>query len=326
MDKDKKIQIKADHSLIGERADVAIYKLGYVVSRSKAQKLFQAKSVFINNKPVKGSRLIEEGDELFILKESLETTPESELSPYEFPLDIVHEDSSVIVVNKPSGLVVHPAVGHYNDTLINALIYHQIALSPGSSPLRPGLVHRIDRDTSGLLVIAKNESSHASLAKQFKNKTVSRTYWAVCFGKLKEKTGSIENYISRHTTDRKKFMVNLKNEGKWAKTNYKVLDEGPELSLIELKLETGRTHQIRVHLSSFNHPICGDEVYGGISRTKNLKNQNLKSCILTLGRFALHAKTLGFCHPKEHKVINFEVSIAENLKKLYDLAGFSKWI
>lgn len=320
------IKLTIDSSLVGERADVCVFRLGYVGSRAQSQKLFQSKSVFFKNKPIKGSFLVSLNDELLILKNSLETTPTTELIPYDFPLQIVHEDAALLVVNKPSGLVSHPAYGHHSDTLINALIYHQISLSPGTSPQRPGLVHRLDRDTSGLLVIAKTESAHNSLARQFKNKTVSRKYWAIVFGHLKNKTGSIESYIARHSTDRKKFAVSPNDEGKWAKTNYEVLGEGPELSLVELKLETGRTHQIRVHMSSIHHPICGDEVYGGLSRAKNLKNQKLKTCIQTLGRFALHAKTLGFCHPVEHKVINFDSTIADNLKELYTLAGFEKWI
>lgn len=318
-------KFKVNASLAGTRADIAIYRLGFASSRSQAQKIFQSKNVFLKDKVLKGSYALEEGDEIRLEVNENLTKPEDELLPYDFPLQIDYEDNDLLIVNKPSGLVVHPSYGHANDTMVNALIARQINLSPGSAPHRPGLVHRIDKDTSGLLVVAKNAKSHTSLAKQFKNKTVTRIYWALVFGKMNKTSGKITSHLVRHPNDRKKFYSSEDEDGKLAITNYKVLAEGPELSLLELQLETGRTHQIRVHLSGLGHPICGDETYGGVKIAKNLKNQKLKNYIKNMDRFALHAKSLTFCHPSQHERIHFDSKIADNLIELFQLSGLEKW-
>jgi 23S rRNA pseudouridine1911/1915/1917 synthase len=207
---------------------------------------------------------------------------------------------------------------------VNALMAHQKQLSPGSDAYRPGLVHRIDKDTSGLLVIAKNEKTHNSLARQFKNKTTHRIYHAVVFGRLKEQKGTIESFIDRSPADRKKFMSSDNPEGRWAVTHYEVLREGPHMSLVKLQLETGRTHQIRVHMSSIAHPIVGDDTYGGKKRANNLASQQLKKLILEMPRFALHAKELGFVHPGTQQRIYFDSAWPADLQDLLELSHLAE--
>lgn len=280
--KSNPVHLVVNEELANLRADVGLTKAGIFNTRSQVKKIFTDKKVFVNGKYIKPSQILEMGDEIIV---HVPEPDRMELVPYDFPLDILHEDDHLIVVNKPAGLVVHPAHGHYADTLINALIAHQKTLSSGSAEFRPGLVHRIDKDTSGLLVLAKNEDTHSSLAKQFARKTVHRIYHAVVFGVPKEKAGTVTSYISRSTSDRKKFMSSEEPIGKHAITHYEVLKSGPYMSLIQLKLETGRTHQIRVHMSSLGHPIAGDETYGGKSRAANLANQGLKKLIQDMPPF-----------------------------------------
>lgn len=311
--------ISAEHA--GKRADVGLVELGVLDSRSQIRKLFTDKRVFVNEKYIKPSQILQIGDAVRV---ELPPPPEEPLTPYDFPINIVFEDDHVLVVDKPSGLVVHPSPGHYKDTLINAVLFHQIQLSPGSEDFRPGLVHRIDKDTSGLLVLAKDEKTHNSLARQFKNKTVHRKYIAVVFGQLKEPKGSVESYIIRNPDERKKFMATESEEGgKWAKTHYTVLEESAHLSLVELVLETGRTHQIRVHMSHIGHPIVGDETYNGKKRANNFANLGLRNYIKDMPRFALHARELGFTHPVINKRLEFSSPWPENLDELYRLAGFT---
>lgn len=304
----------------GLRTDVTVSTMEGIESRSQAKKLFSDSKILVNGKPVKPSHPLKSGD---VLRIEIPAPPEQHLIPYNIPLDIIFEDDHVLVINKPSGLVVHPAAGHAQDTLVNALLAHHIQLSEGSSPFRPGLVHRIDKDTSGLLVLAKDEKTHNSLARQFKNKTVHRKYVAIVFGKLKDPKGSVESYISRHREDRKKFVATDGQDGKWAKTHYTVLEESSHLSLIELVLETGRTHQIRVHMSHIGHPIVGDETYHGKKRAHNFANIPLRNHIRDMPRFALHARELGFTHPVLNKRLEFSAPWPENLDELYRLACFT---
>lgn len=310
------IKIIVDEEIAERRADNGLNDLGIRETRSQVRKLFDHKLITINGHPIKPSRLLALGEEITI---TLPVEQKSELEPYNYPLEIIHEDEDVIVVNKPSGLVVHPACGHKNDTLINALIYHQITLSPGSSQFRPGLVHRIDKDTSGLLVLAKNEAAHTHLAKQFERKTTHRKYEAIVFSHLKEKSGTITSHLVRSSNDRKKFTSTQEEKGKRAVTHYSTLREGAHFSLLELQLETGRTHQIRVHLSSLQHPIVGDDTYGGKKRAHNLASQKLKHYIQKMERFALHAKQLGFVHPKTKEQLLFTSDWPEDMTELFEL-------
>lgn len=322
MDTEKK-NIKAAEALSGKRLDVGLSIAGLVSSRSQAQKLIDDDLVWVNGRNEKASYKLQVGDNISV---EIPAPKKMDLTPYDFPLDITYEDEEVIVVNKPAGLVVHPAYGHENDTLINALIARQTPLSTSQEEFRPGLVHRIDKGTSGLLVLAKTDKAHTFLAKQFLNKTIHRRYWALCFSNKKLDDGSIENYISRDPKNRQRFQVDEGEEGKRAVTHFETLAYHPPFRLFQLQLETGRTHQIRVHLSHTHNPIVGDEVYGGKNLANNLKNQRLKKLILEMDRFALHAKELGFMHPTRKEFMTFNSTIPEDLYELYRLGGFSAFL
>ncbi len=322
MDESKKIARVAE-TLQGQRLDVALVQSGLVSTRSQGQKLIEEKKVKINSRIEKSSYKMQLGD---VIEVEVLSTPDLELIPYDFPLDIVYEDFDVIVVNKPAGLVVHPAYGHQSDTLINALLFRRTQLSPSKDEFRPGLVHRIDKGTSGLLVLAKNEKAHNHLARQFLKKTIHRRYWALCFNEKKMGDGTFSSFLTRDPNHRQRFMVSVDEKGKWAITHYSTLKENEVFRLFELRLETGRTHQIRVHLSHAHSPIVGDEVYNGKNRAKNLKNQRLKKIILEMPRFALHARELGFNHPTTHENLVFKADLPEDLKELFEIGGFSEYI
>jgi 23S rRNA pseudouridine1911/1915/1917 synthase len=315
--------IRAADSLTGQRLDLALVSAGLTLSRSQGQKLILDAKVKVNNKSEKPSYKIQFGDliEIEVLgKKTLE------LVPYDFDLDIIFEDEHLLVVNKPAGLVVHPAYGHESDTLINALIARNTKLSTGGDTFRPGLVHRIDKDTSGLLVLAKNEDAHFFLAKQFFKKTIHRRYWALCFANKKMNKGTIVSQLIRDPKNRQRFISTSENLGKKAITHYETLHECNGLRLFELHLETGRTHQIRVHLSSQQNPIVGDDVYNGKKMAANLKSVKLKKTILDMSRFALHAKELGFVHPVSKNIMKFSSPIPKDLYELYELGGFSEYL
>ena len=311
-------------TLSGQRLDVGLTTAGVTISRAQAQKLIQDKLVWVNTKNEKSSYKLQIGDEITA---DLPAPKNIELTPYDFPLDVKFEDDQVIVVNKPAGLVVHPAYGHENDTLINALLFRQTHLAKNDEPFRPGLVHRIDKGTSGLLVLAKTEEAHSFLAKQFLNKTIHRRYWALCFANKKLETeGTIDSFLTRDIRNRQRFVVSDDESGKRAITHYKILEKKPPFCLFQLQLETGRTHQIRVHLTHHSNPIVGDDVYKGQKLANNLKNQELKKFILNMNRFALHAKELGFNHPVTKEQMIFDSDIPEDLHTLYNLGGFSEFL
>ncbi len=309
----KTIQFVVPEESENFRLDKALSLHPEIESRSLASRLIAKECVRQNGSVMKASYKVSVGERFDV---DLPAKDFEDLQPYDFKLDIAYEDEELIVVNKPSGLVVHPAVGHHQDTLINALLHHNKTLSSGSEDFRPGLVHRIDKDTSGLLVIAKTDSCHRFLARQFKQKTVHRRYQALCFGKFHEKAGKIETHLIRHIKDRKKYMSFEKlsreqrllkeTEGKLAITHYKVLNEHPAgLSFVELQLETGRTHQIRVHLSELGHAIVADPVYANKNRAKDLNGVKWKQSIAKVPRLMLHAIELGFVHPNK-KEMRFE--------------------
>lgn len=271
------------------------------LSRSHIVYLIEKHAITVNKKPVKSSYEIQMRDVIEVIQPEVEST---ELKPTDIPLDIKYQDSDLLVVNKPAGLVVHPAAGHQQDTLVNALLFHVQNLSMKNQQ-RPGIVHRIDKETSGLLVVAKNDMAHEKLAQQFKNKTTHRIYYAVVAGVVKKDQGTIQSYLIRNPKDRKKYCsLREKNKivqtfageienGKWAVTHYEVLQRTSKMSLVKLQLETGRTHQIRIHMSELGHPIVGDVTYG--------------SAYKSLPRFYLHAAELGFIHPRERKSLKFVV-------------------
>ena len=313
--------VQAEQS--GLRLDQFLGQQKEIGSRTKALFLIDEKRVLVNKKNVKPSHLLKTEDEVEV---QLPPPQPSGLVKYDFPLDIRFEDSDIIIVNKPAGLVVHPAHGHHGDTLVNALLHYTKDLSMRFGEERPGIVHRIDKETSGLLVIAKNDHAHENLSSQFKIKTTKRLYEAVVIGSPAKRLGHIESYVARHPTHRKKF-ASLKNEkvateshGKLAITDYEVMRASAPFSLLELKLTTGRTHQIRIHLSELGYPIVGDDLYGADKKIKTKVSKEEKIEIDGLGRFLLHAKTLGFTHPSTKSWIEFHCDWPEN-----DLSWMKKW-
>ncbi len=259
-------------------------------TRSKIQRLVDEGNILVNDKKVKSSYLVKENDIITINDNDLI----SDILPENIPLDIVYEDDDLLVVNKPSGMVVHPAVGNYSGTLVNALMYHCNHLSSVNGKIRPGIVHRIDADTSGLLLVAKNDMVHNDLAEQIKNKTVVRKYICLVHGVINEDTATIDAPIGRDIHDRKKMAVTADNS-KDALTNIRVLERYKNATLIECVLDTGRTHQIRVHMSYINHPVVNDPVYG----YKKMDDENFGQM--------LHAKEIGFVHPSTHEFMDFTV-------------------
>lgn len=287
------------------------------ITRSRIQKLIKNNLVTVNGNVIKSNYLIEPKDEIEI---TIPVLPRPDkIEPEDIPLNIVFEDEYLIVVNKPAGMVVHPSYANYTGTLVHALLHHSQKLSKLSGDYRAGIIHRIDKDTSGLLAIAKNEETHAFIAKQFADHTTEREYWAVCWGRFKNSTGEILANIARSKSDRKIFTVS-ENEGKTAHTFYEVLEEFDFTSLIKLKLKTGRTHQIRVHLAHMNHNIFGDPTYGGRRINYGYEFPKIKARVNNLlnliGRQALHAKTLGFIHPLTKEKVNFNSELPEDMKQL----------
>ena len=269
-------------------------------SRGEVQKYFTESTVLINGKVAKPSQLVKSGD--LVEFETLEIV-ESTIEKQNIPLEIVYEDSDVIVVNKPSGMVVHPANGHYKDTLVNALMYHCTDLSTINGEIRPGIVHRIDKDTSGLLVACKNDLSHNSIAAQLKAKTSTRKYIAIVYGNFEHNYGKIDAPIARDPQNRLKMAV-VKG-GKESITTFKVLERYGDYTLLELKLETGRTHQIRVHMAYIGHPVLGDPLYGP------------KKVIGINGQY-LHAKTLGFVHPRTNEYMEFTSELPDFFQEMIE--------
>ena len=284
----------------GERLDAAISRLAPEISRSQAQRLLEQGLITIAGKPAKKNDRLPAGTTLALV---LPQAQETELAAQDIPLDIRYEDEDVVVVNKPKGLVVHPAPGHADGTLVNALLHHcGDSLSGIGGEKRPGIVHRIDKDTSGLLIAAKNDFAHAQLSAQLKDHSLARTYECIVCGSLKEDSGTIDAPIGRHTTDRKKMAVTEKNS-RSAVTHWEVIARYRGYTHIRCKLETGRTHQIRVHLAWRNHPIVGDMVYGHKKPELGLDTQ------------CLHARALDFTHPRTGERVHVECELPDYFQK-----------
>ncbi len=285
----------------GERIDKYLNLLMEALSRSYLQKLLADGCVTVNGKVIKANYRLKTDDNIRLL---LPPAITPDITPENIPISVLYEDDDVIVVNKPKGMVVHPAAGHYSGTLVNALLYHCAGrLSGINGILRPGIVHRIDMDTTGSVIACKNDMSHASIAAQLKEHSIVRKYHAIVCGNLREDTGTIHTLIGRHHADRKKMAV-VSSGGKDAVTHYKVLERFGNYTYVECQLETGRTHQIRVHMAHIGHPLLGDEVYGHKEKRFDLQGQTL------------HARILGFHHPVTGEYIETDAPLPEYFNKL----------
>ena len=283
----------------GQRADVALAAM-LELTRSNMQKLLE------EGRAVKGAKVLKANYKLRLGDEITVTLPEPQpldVQPENIPLDIIYEDDDVVVVNKPRGMVVHPAAGNYNGTLVNALLYHCQNLSGINGVIRPGIVHRLDKDTSGIMICAKNDAAHVSLSQQIQNKTAQRTYLAVVRGNIKTDEGVIETLIARDKNDRKKMAV-VKEDGRQAITEYQVLERFGKYTIVRCRLRTGRTHQIRVHMEYLGYPLVGDPKYSPMKTPFAINGQ------------ALHSQTLEFDHPRTGQRLHFEAPLPEDLQKI----------
>lgn len=303
--------LHVSEALHGKRLDIALTVHDKVSSRAEAQRIIKSGSLTINNSTVKISpnRKVIIGD---LISFSIPDQEPSTSVPIPGNLDIVFEDDYLVVINKPKGMVVHPAAGHFDDTLVNYLLHHTKLAN--SDPIRPGVVHRIDKDTSGLLVVAKSLQAHESLAKQFSEHSIARRYQAICWGEPDRQSGTIDEPLGRHPVDRKKFAI--RENGKEAVTHWKLIESFEYLSLIECQLETGRTHQIRVHLNSIGHSILGDPVYGRYRNFGTKIPRELEGLLKNYNGQALHAKRLGFLHPHLDEWMEFESEIPEDMRQV----------
>lgn len=285
----------------GQRLDRYLSEREPELSRSYLQKLIREGRVLADDKPVKAGTKLTQGMRLLL---AVPEAKELEILPEDLPLEVLYEDQDVILINKPKGMVVHPAAGHNTGTLVNALLFHcQGELSGINGVLRPGIVHRIDKDTTGVLIACKNDRAHSALAQQLKEHTITRRYRAIVCGNLKEDEGTVDAPIGRHPVERKKMAV-VRTGGKRAVTHYRVLERFGAYTYIECCLETGRTHQIRVHMASIGHPLLGDEIYGRGKAPFHLEGQTL------------HAMVLGFIHPSSGEYMEFEAPLPEYFEKL----------
>ena len=289
----------------GERLDKFLSTIYPDFSRAFFQKLIKNQKVWVNDQNQKASFLVHTDD---LVKIEIPDAVETAIVPEDIPLDILYEDQDLLIVNKPKGMVVHPSAGHYTGTLVNAIMYHcKDSLSGINGVIRPGIVHRIDMDTTGSLIVCKNDEAHVDIAQQIKEHSVNRIYVGIVCGNVKDDEGTIEGSIGRHPIDRKKMAINEKN-GKPAVTHYKVLERFGNYTYMQFKLETGRTHQIRVYMASIGHPLLGDALYSSNrSAFKNLQGQTL------------HAQTIGFIHPRTGEYMEFSAPLPEYFKKLLSI-------
>lgn len=293
-----------EEDMEGLRIDKCISTAFNSLSRSYIQKIIKEEAVMVNGSPVKSSYKVKFSDEIAF---SVPEAVEPDILPENIPLDILYEDADVIVVNKPKGMVVHPAAGHYSGTLVNALLYHcKDSLSGINGCLRPGIVHRIDKDTTGSLLVCKTDAAHKAIARQLKKHSITRCYRAICHGVLSKDKGTIDRPIGRSSADRKKMAV-LAEGGKRAVTHYEVLQRFDKYTYIECTLETGRTHQIRVHMASIGHPILGDPLYSTLHSPFKLEGQTL------------HAKTLGFIQPRTKEYIEVDAPLPQYFQHLLEI-------
>lgn len=296
----------------GLRLDVYLSRRDPALSRSQARRLIDDGDALVDGKAARASHRLRTGETVSLRKPP--PVP-SEIVPEEIPLDIGYEDDAILVVDKPAGMVVHPAAGNFRGTLVNALQFHCRHLSGIGGVMRPGIVHRLDKGTSGLMVIAKSDEAHRHLSEQFKRRLVSKHYTALVHGNVRQDEGVVDAPVGRHPVERKK-MSTASRRGKAALTRWRVLERFGAVTLLEAKIETGRTHQIRVHLSALGHPIVGDSVYGGSKRI--VESPALRAALKKLSRQALHAGRLSFAHPVTGKEMTFESAPPEDMAEVID--------
>jgi 23S rRNA pseudouridine1911/1915/1917 synthase len=318
-DPTRTIEISAPREASGSRIDQFLSGQDLGLSRAFIQKLISDRHILVDGKPTRSSYKVRGGDKIRIEVPPLETPS---VEPENIPLDVVYEDSDLLVINKKAGMVVHPAVGNFSGTLVNALLFHCRDLSGINGVLRPGIVHRLDKNTSGVLVVAKNDLAHLGLAGQIQNRSLLREYVAVTWGHMPDEEGTIEAPIGRAMKDRKKMAV-TRSKGRESLTQYKLLERYDLCDLLSIRLKTGRTHQIRVHLSYLNHPVLGDPEYGGrqkwIKGVHDIKRPFAQKLLSTIDRQALHARKLGFVHPRTKEYKEFCSSLPEDMGGLLNL-------
>jgi 23S rRNA pseudouridine1911/1915/1917 synthase len=296
----------------GKRLDVFLAEHQALITRSQVQKAIKESRIRVEHTPQKAAYHVRAGERVeVVLTDPVPLEGQAE----NIPLEVLYEDAALLVVNKPPGMVVHPACGNYTGTLVNALLHHCTGLSGIGGVLRPGIVHRLDKGTSGILVVAKNDRAHQGLSRQFKQHTIVRQYQALVHGSMDKKSGTIETLIGRHPTQRKKMSA-LPRKGRQAITRWKVLEEFSGLTLLEVTLETGRTHQVRVHLSSIGHPVAGDAVYGAGKRQRELRSPAMRSIFSEIARPLLHAGYLQFTHPESQARVEFMVPLPEDFMRV----------
>lgn len=308
----EQIQFKVPRSESGMRIDIFLSLQDVFMSRSQASRAISEGDVLVNNIKVKASHRLEEDDIIVCLRQKAR---EYDLIPEDIPLSIIFEDKHILVVDKPSGMVVHPAAGNYHGTLVNAILFRCKDLSGIGGLLRPGIVHRLDKGTSGLMVVAKTDKAHIVLARQFKDHLIKKTYKAIVYGDVKPEEGVIDTPVGRHPVDRKKMSTKSK-KGRAAVTHWEVIERYGISTLLDVGLKTGRTHQVRVHLNSIGYPIVGDPVYGRSKRISAIKDAALREKLTAMNRQALHSSKLGFLHPITSQFMEFSSPMPADMADL----------
>jgi 23S rRNA pseudouridine1911/1915/1917 synthase len=298
----------------GRRLDQFLSETHLNLSRSQAKNLIEKHLILLNQKTTKPSAHVKTGD---IVSGTLPQPETLSLKPEAIPINILYEDPSIIVIDKPPGMVVHPAYGNPSGTLVNALLYHCKDLAGINGVLRPGIVHRLDKDTSGVMVVAKDDEAFHHLTRQFKNRSVEKVYWGIVYGKFVQDEGLIDSAIGRHPSERKRMSIRTKR-GRAAITRWKKVEEFDSCTLLEIFPQTGRTHQIRVHLSSTGHPLLGDPLYGRKGRPGAIHDPILKECVKRMNRQALHAQRLEITHPRTGERVRFVSPIPQDMKEVLE--------